>query len=100
MKFIPSLLAIFVVFCFLSLVGAQEKSSRGTKEFPYVEIVDCMNCNDLVISLPIPDLQRPLDVIPYKNRGAVSVQIFVDKEGNVEKAQAIEGHPFFRPILE
>lgn len=100
MKLTASVLSVFVVLCFSSMTKSQGKSGDSNKEFPYVEVVDCIHCNDVALSLPTPILKKPLDVIPYKNRGTVSIQVFVNKEGNVEKAQAIAGHPFFRSILE
>ena len=89
-----------LVLCRSLETNAQAIPEVHFKERPRVFVEDCLRCEDRALSLPAAELPGLIEVRPYKNFGSVSVQVRVDTKGNVEKADAIYGHPFFRPILE
>ncbi|MFM9905914.1 MAG: energy transducer TonB [Pyrinomonadaceae bacterium] len=100
MKLIPIFLTASCLFSGLSLANGQEQSEDKTKEIPYIEVVDCYKCNDLVISLPNPKYPALVGTGPHIYNGRVGIQILIDENGKVETAIGIFGNPFFRPILE
>src|SRR5258706_13756989 len=100
MKLTHILLAAAGIFCWLSSASGQEKPSDKTKEIPYIEVVDCYQCNELVISLPIPKYHALVGTGPHIYNGKVGIQILISENGKVETATAIYGHNYFRPMLE
>lgn len=100
MKQCRILFALFIgAFLILSAVG-QDKSKVKQKRIPYIEVVDCFRCNDLVISLPNPEYPSYVGYGPHAYNGKIAVQIVIDENGKVEKATGVSGHPYFRPMLE
>ncbi len=58
-------------------------------------------CNGLATYLPKPEVPQSVINANGKNIfGVVNVQILIDEKGNVEKAQAVSGHPLVRPLAE
>lgn len=58
-------------------------------------------CNGLATYLPKPEVPASIINANGKNIfGVVNVQILIDERGNVEKAQAVSGHPLVRPLAE
>src|SRR5215204_3147427 len=58
-------------------------------------------CNGMATYLP--KLELPQSVINANGKGifgVVNVQILIDEKGNVEKAQAVSGHPLIKPFAE
>lgn len=100
MKIITSLFAVLVGVCFVSAAKAQKKPSGKAQTIPYIEVVDCYKCNELVISLPSPKYPAYVASGPHIYNGRVGVQILIDESGKVETATAIYGHNYFRPMLE
>lgn len=54
-------------------------------------------CNGLALHLPKPEVPQN---VSSTNGGVVTVQILIDEKGNVEKTQAVSGHPLLRPSAE
>ena len=100
MKCISTILIIVAVLFLRSSANAQERSSVKSKKAPYIEVVDCYECNELIISIPSPKYPSNVEYGPNKYNGKVSVQVLIDEHGKVEKAIAVSGHPYFRPLLE
>lgn len=100
MKHCRILFALFIgALCFLS-AAAQNQPVDNQKRIPYIEVVDCINCIDLVILLPNPKYPSYVGYGPHAYNGRIAVQILIDEFGKVEKATGISGHPYFRPLLE
>jgi hypothetical protein len=88
------------VLCGSLKTDAQTIPEIRSKERHRVVVEDCVRCEDRAVSLPVAELPGSIGAKPYRNFGTVSVQVHVDSAGNVEKAYAVAGHPFFRPIME
>ena len=58
-------------------------------------------CNGFATYLPKPEVPQSVINANGKNIfGVVNVRIIIDEQGNVEKAQAVSGHPLVRPLAE
>jgi hypothetical protein len=100
MKFIPAFSTGFIVLCWLSSVNAQGKPNTPIKQVPYIEVIDCYKCNELVISLPKPKYPAYVASGPHSYNGIVLVAILIGDEGKVETAKGIAGHQYFYSMLE
>ncbi len=92
------LLLIISIIIFAAQIARAQKDRENFQ--PSIKVVDCRNCSDIIISLPNPEYPNLVGYGAHKYSGEVFVQILIDEKGNVESAQAISGHPFFRPLLE
>ena len=92
MKTIALFLFIFLSALLISSVFAQNKPNLNS-----IKPI----CNGLATFLPKPEV--PQSVINANGEnifGNVNVQVLIDEQGNVEKAQAVSGHPLVRPLAE
>lgn len=67
---------------------------------PSIRVVGLLGCMDKIIYLPNPKYPAMVGFGAHKYNGKIIVQIIIDAKGNVESANAISGHPFFRRQLE
>lgn len=92
MKKIALLLFLFLSAPLISSVFAQKKPNLNS-----IKPI----CNGLATYLPQPEVPQSVINANGKNIfGTVNVQILIDEKGNVEKAQAVTGHPLMRPLAE
>ena len=91
---------IFLVLFGLSSLYAQDERKAKTQDIPYIKVIDCIECSGLVILLPSPIYPSLVGTGPPVYNGKVAVQIIIDENGKVEKAEGISGHQYFRPMLE
>lgn len=83
---------ILTIILFVLLI--QSASGQSTPQVPPI-------CNGLATYLPKPEVPQSVINANGKNIfGIVNVQILIDEQGNVEKAQAVSGHPLVRPLAE
>lgn len=90
MKKIFSILPILFLLCAFQNVSAQKKSATQKKVNP--AIIICGACNQKAIYVPKPEY--PKTALAVSASGKVTVEILVDKKGNVIEANAVSGHPF------
>ncbi|MEQ1642775.1 MAG: energy transducer TonB [Pyrinomonadaceae bacterium] len=95
----PILFLLFLLLLTQSAISQQKQVSK-TRKIPYIEVVSCIKCNDLAIQLPRPKYPSLVGTGPHVFNGKIGVEIVIDEQGLVEKATAIYGHPYFRPMLE
>ena len=100
MRVAKLILALLIAICFSSPAHSQRKYNFGSKKVPYIEVVDCFKCNDIVISLPHPKYPALVGTGPHIYNGKVGIEVLIDEQGKVGKATGIYGHPYFRPLLE
>jgi len=86
--------------CGVVSVRGQERTNQKAEEIPYIKVIDCLDCNDLFITLPTPKYPAYVGYGPHQYNGSVAIQVSIMNNGRVGKATAISGHPYFRPILE
>ncbi len=75
--------------------------SAFAQSLPENKIIEGGICNGNATYLPKPEL--PQSVINANGKGIfgmANVQVLIDEKGNVEKAQAVTGHPLVRPYAE
>lgn len=100
MKILTSILSLFFLLSCVELAHGQQKKTSKTRKIPYMEVVECIKCGDLAIQLPRPTYPSLVGFGPHIFNGKIGVQIIIDEQGLVDKATAIYGHPYFRPMLE
>jgi len=71
-----------------------------SKEPPYIEYFDCPDCEHYILKAPDPEYPSMVGYGPHKYNGLMSVQVKVDETGKAIQANAVSGHPFFRPVVE
>ncbi len=87
---------ILLVICFALLISgfsnvfAQKKTQKSADS----KVVKAGIINGKAISLPKP--RYPAAARAIKVVGTVSVQVLIDKKGNVETARVVNGHPLLR----
>ncbi len=100
MNIAVSIISLLFLLSLPQFASGQQKQASKTRKIPYIEVVRCVKCNDVAIQLPRPKYPSMVGTGPHVYNGEIGVQIVIDEQGQVEKATAISGHPFFRHMLE
>lgn len=89
------------VYCNIVYNFESKQNNNESAGFnPSIEVIKCYKCDDIAISLPNPQYPKYVGTGPHIYNGEVAVRIVIDKQGNIESAKGVSGHPYFRPILE